>query len=154
MYKKIIAAVCLVGMLFVTGCGKEESKTLTCTRTATIQAGVDMSLNYKVTYKGENVQLVESEEKITADDKDYLKTYETTVNNMYSPYKDVEHYNYNVSIDGNTLTSTTKIDYEKIDTDKMIEIDSANKALIKDGKVKMNDLKTAYEALGATCKEE
>lgn len=153
MYKKLILIVCLACLFLVTGCSNEKSKTLTCTRTATIQTGVDMSLNYKVTYKGENVLLVESEEKITSDDADDLKSYETTINNMYSPYKDLEHYYYNVSIDGNTLTSTTKIDYEKIDTDRMIEIDSKNSTLIKNGKVNVQDLKSAYETLDVTCQE-
>lgn len=151
MYKKVIAALAIVGMLFVTGCGNEESKTMTCTRNATVTTGVEMALNYKVTYKGNYVQLVESEEKITADDKDYLETYETTVKNMYSPYDGVEHYNYDVKVEGDTLTSTTKIDYEKIDTKKLIEIDSANGSLIKDGKIKIDDIKSAYESVGATC---
>ena len=70
---------------------------------------------------------------------------------IYSPYKDVEHYEYNVDISGNTLTSTTKIDYSKIDTDQLIEIDSANGTLIKDGKINIEDIRSAYESVGATC---
>jgi len=59
--------------------------------------------------------------------------------------------NYGISVDGNTLTSTVDIDYAKIDTKKMIEIDSANGQLIKDGKIKLEDLKSAYETIGASC---
>ena len=153
MYKKIIAAICLVGIFFVTGCGN-ETKTLTCTIDTNVQDGVDMKSTYKVTYKGDNVSFVESEEKIISEDKKVLETFETAVKNQYSPYDGVEHYDYSVNIDGNTLTSIAKIDYEKIDTDKMIEIDSKNKTLIKNGKIKVSDLKAGYEALGATCKEE
>jgi len=151
--KKVLLSVFLVAILLVTGCdSKEESKTLTCTRNATISDGVEMDLNYKVTYKGEYVQLVETTEKVIASDEDYLDTYKTTVESMYAPYKDIEHYDYKVTVDGNTLTSTTKIDYEKIDTKKLIDIDSANETLIKDGKIKLSDIQAVYEAVGASCK--
>lgn len=111
-----------------------------------------MDLTYKVTYKGDYVQLVETEEKVIAENKTYLDTYKTTVENLYAPYKDVEHYEYNVSVDGDTLTSKTKINYEKIDTKKLIDIDSANGSLIKDGKIKLTDIKSVYEGMGASCK--
>jgi len=151
MKKKILWSVLLVAILLVTGCGSESSKTMTCTRTATVSSGVNMDLKYQVTYKGDFVQLVETEEKITSENQTYLETYKTTVENLYAPYKDIEHYNYDVKINGNTLTSTTKIDYEKIDTAKLIEIDSANETLIKDGKIKLADIKSVYEGIGATC---
>ena len=143
--KKYFLPCLVVGSLFIaTGCGKEEeSKVMTCTKTESIQEGVDMSLNYKVTYKGDFVQLVETEETVTSDNKKFLELYQETVEGMYSPYKDV---------DGDKLISTTNINYEKIDTGKLIEIDSANKALIKDGKIKMGDIKAVYEQLGAECK--
>ncbi len=152
--KKYFLPCLVVGSLFIaTGCGKEEeSKVMTCTKTESIQEGVDMSLNYKVTYKGDFVQLVETEETVTSDNKKFLELYQETVEGMYSPYKDVEYYNYEVKIDGDKLISTTNINYEKIDTGKLIEIDSANKALIKDGKIKMGDIKAVYEQLGAECK--
>lgn len=153
MYKKILAVFVLIGVFFVTGCGNEEVKTMNCSRKATVVKGVDMDLNYKVTYKGNYVTLVESEEKVISDDKDYLETYENTIKNMYSPYDGIEHYNYDIKVDGNTLTSTVKIDYENIDTAKLIEIDSANGKLIKDGKIKIDDMRSAYEAMQVTCEE-
>ncbi len=152
MKKKILCSALLVALVLATGCGGEESKVMTCTRTATVSGGVKMDLNYKVTYKGDYVQLVETEEKVTSSEKDYLETYEETVKSLYEPYHDLEHYEYDVKVEGDTLTSKTKIDYEKIDTKKMIEIDSANGALIKDGKIKLSDIKSVYEQVGASCK--
>ena len=35
----------------------------------------------------------------------------------------------------------------------MLEIDSANGQLIKDGKIKIDDLKSAYESAGITCEK-
>lgn len=150
--KKVVVLVGLV-LLLGAGCGSE--KTMTCTRTMN-QNGLQADLRYEVDYKGDTVIKVKSTEKMTIegdDAADTLDTYKTTVENTYAPYKDVEHYNYNVTVDGNTLTSTVEIDYSKIDTNKMIEIDSANSQLIKDGKIKIDDLKSAYESAGITCEK-
>ena len=145
----IILGICLC---LATGCG-EKTKKLVCTRKAT-QNGLDMDVKYEVDYKGKTVQNVKSVEKITSSSNTLLNTYKKTIETTYSPYKDIEHYNYDVKIDGDTLTSTTTINYEKIDTDKMIKGDSANGQLIKNGKVNIDDLKAAYESIGTTCKTE
>lgn len=152
MKKRILLVALLVVALGITGCGKEEVKELNCTRTATITEGTNVDLSYNIKYKGDYVEVVKTEEKVTSDDKNVLETYKTTIEKTYSPYKDVEHYDYSVDISGNTLISKTTIDYTKIDTNKMIEIDSANGSIIKDGKIKVEDIKSMYESIGATCK--
>lgn len=161
--------VLLVGVVLLTGCNdtkkenkdnnnnkevKEEVKeqTMECSRKATVTEGVELDVNYTVTYVGEDVKKVYSNEKVISENKQYLEAYKTQVENIYSPYKDLKYYDTNIRIEGNTLISEATIDYDKVDTDKMIEIDSANATLIKDGKVKVSDLKTAYSALGAICK--
>lgn len=152
MKKKVLFGVLLASTLILTGCGaKEEIKTLSCTRKATIMEGVDADLSYKVTYKGDYVQLVESREEVISENEAYLENYKTAIENVYSPYNDVEYYEYNVELKNGSLVSTTKINYEKIDTDKMIDIDSANATLIKDGKIKISDIKSIYENLGMIC---
>ncbi len=150
MKKKVLLCALIGATLLASGCGEKE-ETMTCTRSATIAEGIKMDLKYKVTYKGDYVTLVESEETVTSSNEDYLDEYKTKVESLYSPYKDVEFYNYDVKVDGDKLTSKTSINYEKIDTKKMIEIDSANSSLIKDGKVKVDDIKSVYAALGTTC---
>ena len=136
------------GLVVITGCGAD--KTMTCTRTMN-QNGIKADLKYEVVYSGDTVKQVKSTEKISNDSKEVLETYKETVEKTYAPYKDLEHYNYNVTIDGDTLTSIADINYEKIDTKKMIEVDSANSQLIKNGKVSLKDLKSVYESVGATC---
>ncbi len=151
--RKVLLTVLLVTVLMVTGCSSsEETKTLTCTRSATVTTGVRMELSYKATYKGDYVELIETEEKVISDNESVLNTYKTSIETLYSPYKDVEYHDYSVDVSGDTLTSKTRIDYSKIDTDKLIEIDSANASLIKDGKIKIDDIRTMYESTGATCK--
>lgn len=158
MKKYFLPCLVVGSLLIATGCGKEEeqkeleAKVLTCAGTKTVQKGVEMDLNYKVTYKGDYVTLVETNETVTSDNKKVLETFKEQVEELYSPYKDVEHYEYDVKIDGKKLVSTTNINYEKVDTNKLIEIDENNKSLIKDGKIKLDDIKLTYELLGVECK--
>jgi len=153
MKKKFLLSILLVATLVVTGCGaKEEAKTLNCSLKGTVIEGVETSSNYKVTYKGDYVQVIETEEVVTSDDSEYLELVKQTVEKMYSPYKNVEHYNYDVKVSGNTLTSITKIDYNKIDTNKMLEINSAIGTLMEDGKLKVSDVEALYKQMGITCK--
>ncbi len=149
--KYLFLAVTMLVVFLVTGCSSSEEKTMTCTRTMN-QSGMKTNLNYKVTYSGDYVNRVQSEESIETDDTTTLNTYKEQIENIYKPYKDIEYYTYNVTIDGNKLVSTVDINYAKIDTDKLLEIDSANSQLINNGKVKLSSVKSLYEQLGATCK--
>lgn len=149
--KYLFLAVTMLVVFLVTGCSSSEEKTMTCTRTMN-QSEMKTNLNYKVTYSGDYVNRVQSEESIETSDTTTLNTYKEQIEKIYTPYKDIKYYTYNVTIDGNKLVSTVDINYAKIDTKKLIEIDSANSQLINDGKVKLSSVKSLYEQLGATCK--
>ena len=141
-------------LLLVTGCGNNNSmESMTCTRTMN-QSGIKTSLKYNVKYKGDYVSRIKTVETVETDSSDILNTYKEQIESLYSPYKDVEYYDYNVDVTDNKLTSTVDINYEKVDTDKLLEIDSANGQLIKDGKISVDDIKSVYESLGATCKND
>ena len=141
-------------LLLVTGCGNNNSmESMTCTRTMN-QSGIKTSLKYNVKYKGDYVSRIKTVETVETDSSDILNTYKEQIESLYSPYKDVEYYDYNVDVVDNKLTSTVDINYEKVDTDKLLEIDSANGQLIKDGKISVDDIKSVYESLGAICKND
>lgn len=147
---KKFLGVMFFSILLVTGCSSTEEKKMTCTRSLS-QNGMKIELNYTVNYKGSTVAKVESIETVTSEDTNILETYKQTVENIYSPYKDLEYYEYDLSIEGNTFTSKAVIDYEHIDTEKMISIDSANAQIIKDGKINVDDMQKLYESVGASC---
>lgn len=153
-FKKCLCLLLLVFVaVIVTGCGNDDTeKTMTCTRNATISDGIKAEFKYVVKSKGNYVTVIDSTEKVISDDESNLDAYKEQIESMYSPYKGIKYYNYDVSIDGNTLTSKVEIDYSKVDTAKLIEIDSANESLIKDGKILVDDIKTLYESIGTTCK--
>ncbi len=152
MKKKILGVTLVFALiLLVTGCGNTSEKSMTCTRTMN-QNNMKTSLNYKVSYKGDTVTQVKSVETVETESSSILDSYKKQIEQIYSPYKGIEYYTYKVEVKDNKLTSTVDINYEKIDTKKLIEIDSANGSLIKDGKIKLSDMKSAYEQLGASCK--
>lgn len=151
MKKVALFLVICTCTLLISGCGKE--KTMTCTRTVN-QNNIEMSLNYTAKYKGDYVTSLELVDTFKSDDVEYLNTLKSTIEEQYKTYNDIEYYDIDVKIDGNTLTSTTSIDYEKIDTDELIKVDSANKQLIKDGKVSIDDVESVYtNSLGMTCEK-
>lgn len=146
--------VLLFLLVLTVGCSSDKSdevKSFECSRKATVSSNVKTDLQYKVFYKNDYVTKVESVEKIISDDEDTLDTYKSTVEAFYEPYTKIKYYDVDVSIKGDTLTSKATIDYEKIDTDKLIEIDSANGSIINDGKVKVSDIKKMYAQVGAKC---
>lgn len=144
--------VLLLGVLIVTGCqNKEETKTMTCTRTIN-QEQASMDLSYKVTYTGDYVEKVESIEKVTSKDTSNLATYKEEIEKTYKPYANIKYYDSEVTIDGNTLTSKVIIDYSKIDYKEFTNIDSANSQIFTDdGKVKLETMESLYKQIGATC---
>ena len=156
MKKIIILGVAL--LILVTGCGQGNTTTkeekMICTRTANLN-GVEMDLRYEVTYEGENVNRVQTTEKVTTDSEDTLQQYKQQVENIYSNFDNIEHYNYKVEINGNTLTSTTDIDYTKIDIDELLAIDSSIQQLLNDNdKIDLDSITQVYESAGATCEKE
>ena len=154
MKKRYLLLAVIIPIIFlVTGCTslKNIEKSMTCSRSMN-HNDMRTNLNYKVFYKNNYVTRVKSEESIETSSTSTLNTYKEQIEKIYSPYKDVKFYQYNVTINDNKLVSTVDINYEKIDTKKLIEIDSANSQLIKNGKVKLSDVRSLYEQLGATCK--
>lgn len=148
--KKMIALSICCFMLFCTGCKSGKTETMNCSRVVD-QAGIKFDLSYKVVYKNNFVTSIHSIEKIISDDAFVLQSYMDEVNGIYEPYKGLNHYDYNVAIDGNTLISRIDIDYTKVDTKKMIEIDPNNSDLIYNGKIDIDTMRAYYETIGIVC---
>jgi len=150
--KKYFVIVSMALLLLVTGCGNTKEEMMTCTRTGNM-SGVEMDFTYNIYYQGDIVNKVQTTEIITSDDEETLKTYENGITSLYSNFDNIDHYNYDVVIEGNTLTSTTDINYKQMDMDKLLEIDSSIGSLLNsDNQVLLDKVVETYEATGATCK--
>lgn len=158
--KKKLLILGIIALVLITGCGqggkditvKEEK--MVCTRTGNMN-NLEMDFNYEVYYEGNNVNKVQTTEKITSEDTSVLEQSKQQIENLYSNFDNIENYNYNVVIEGNTLTSTTDINYEKIDIDELLEIDSSISQLLNDdNKIDLEKITQVYEQTGATCEKE
>ena len=158
--KKKLLILGIIALVLITGCGqgskditvKEEK--MVCTRTGNMN-NLEMDFNYEIYYEGNNVNKVQTTEKITSEDTSVLEQSKQQIENLYSNFDNIENYNYNVVIEGNTLTSTTDINYEKIDIDELLEIDSSISQLLNDdNKIDLEKITQVYEQTGATCEKE
>lgn len=154
MKKGILVACLSLVVLTLTGCGDDTVKTMKCSRTMD-QNGIKADFQYEVTYKGNDVITVKTVEKMETSEENAkaLEEAKKQVETMYADYNKLDHYSNEVKVEGNVLTSTTEIDYSKVDTEAMIKLDSANGSIIKDGKINVDDLKSMYESTGATCEK-
>ena len=161
--KKIILIICLMFGIFVTGCNdkkiennnesKPKQTNIVCNGENNLSDNIKISTKYEIEAEEDKVSNLTSTETINSDNLEYLETTKNTFEQSNSVYKDIAGYDSNIEINENKLISTLKIDYNIIDLNKLIEIDSANKNLIVDNYVSLNKLKSMYESLGTKCQE-
>lgn len=141
-------------LLLVTGCGDKKG-TITCTLSANNRMdGYETISEYKINYKGDIVESVETVETITAENEEVLDTLKSVVEETYAKAdKAYGGYKYEVKKDGKKIISTVTIDYDSMDVDKFAKDTPAIKDYVKDGKFTVEGAKKIYETYGATCKE-
>ena len=132
---------------------KKEIQIMECSKIDETE-DITIKLFSEIKYLGDYVKVVKTTEEILTEDQETLDFYKKVVENTYKPYDGLEHYNYEVKQDEKSLVSTTTLDYENIDIDKLIEIDEANKKLIVNKKVKLEDFIQMYKAMNVTCKKK
>lgn len=149
--KKSLIIIILLLTILISGCEKKSGE-LTCTSTTNPNETITLDSKYVVTYKDGYVTKLKTTETIEAKEVSDLETYKEALELAYSDYNNIDYYSNTITIEDNKLVSSTVIDYEKVDTDKLIEIDSNNGTLIKDGKISLQDIKDMYTGNGCTCK--
>lgn len=112
-----------------------------------------MTGTYKVTSKGGVVEVIESEEKIKVDDDYKMSLAKESLEEDYSVYADLEHYDYEIRIVGDTLVSNVSINYAKLDMAEFLQRNPLMSIYIKDGKLYLDDLLGFYSLLGVTCEK-
>ena len=147
--RKIITIIMLAILLVtVTGCSKNET---ICTTTTIVKSSVVTS-SYKIIHKNNIVYKVVKTELITNKNTDTLYEFKSSIENNNKEYNKMTHYRNEVKIEDDTLISTTKINYRRLDLNKYVLLDEENKSIISNNKVELNKLIKAYEKLGLSCK--
>lgn len=150
--KKGLIVLAVMLLVLVTGCTSSKEEKMVCTRTSTMN-GIKLNLNYQVYYQKDVVNKVQTTEKITSTSKETLATYKKAVEDLYSNFNGIKHYNYDIAIEGDTLTSKTDINYSKININDLLKIDSSIEQLLnKENKISLEKIKEVYESTGAICK--
>lgn len=141
-----------VGILLLTGCG-EKKGTIHCTLTTTDNVnGYTVNADYNIHYKGDYVEYVENTETVTSDNETTLATFESQFNVLYNGMNEnYGGYTYSIKKDTGKLTSTVKIDYAKMDLDKLVKDQPTMKNYVKNKKMSKEGIENTYKALGATC---
>ena len=163
MKKKSLCLLFILTIILISGCGKDSfeekmekkdnEKVLKCTRKVSNEDNFSTDIKYSIYYDGDYVTKTVSIEKVTSEDKDTLKQYKEAYEKVFSVYKDIDYYDNKVEQNGNTVSSTTVVDYTKVDTSKIIEIEGKEDNIFEDdGKVKKDTLVSFYKKYGVTCK--
>mgnify|MGYP002340113837 CR=1 FL=1 len=124
---------------------------LNCTREANAGAGIDVDLNYEVYYQGEYIKILHSMESVTTENQETLDEYETAYKNIAKNYEGLKYYDQTVTRTNNKVNNDTVINYGKIDTNKLLEIEGEEDNIIKDGKVKLDDWLNFAKKFGTKC---
>ena len=168
--------IIIILLLLVTGCGKDNieivnmdgttskrsenplyninvngSGTLECSRAANVSDGLEASFRIVVTYKNGNMLVLHSIDTIKSDNQDSLTEYENAYNKISEQYKDIKYYDTTVTRDDNSVMFDLNINYEKVDIDKIIEIEGDDAKMFKDGKAKLKPWLTYAKKFGTTC---
>ena len=159
MKKFSISLFLIMILVLCSSCGKEEiikeesENVLHCTRNVTAQDNMTTDIKYSIYYDGDYVTKTVAIEKVTSNDNNILKKYKEAYEKVFSNYKDIDYYDNKVEQNGNTVSSTTVVDYKKVDVNKIIEIEGkADNIFEEDGKVKKDTLVSFYKKYGITCK--
>lgn len=146
----------LISIFLITACKSETEKevskfsVINCTRNASAD-NAKVSLEYKVYYKGDYIQILNSVEKITSSSSSVLDEYEVAYQKIFSAYDGLDYYENTITRKDDSVISETTINYGKIDTDQLLEIEGEEDNVIEDGKVKVSTWISFAEKLGATC---
>ena len=157
MMKKILrSSILLVMVLLLAGCGSNSSVSSDgvkkCTRTGEVTNG-SSEMNYEVYYKGEDVVLLHSTEKIISDSSSVLDTYEEAYKNIFKQYEGLEYYDNKITRNSNSVTNEITINYEKIDMGKLLDIEVEENNVIENGKVKLDTWLSFAKQYGVTCED-
>ena len=125
-----------------------------CSRTGTLEGG-EAELNYDIYYTGEVLNILRSEEKVKSSTSSILDEYEEAYKSIKDQYKGLRYYDVTVTRDGNSVIYDTVINYEKIDMDKLREIEpeiEGQADIYKNNKLMLKTWWEFSKDMGMTCK--
>ena len=138
-------------LLLLCGCSKNTNLIHEhCTRNGSIENG-SVNLEYDLYSSNDVLLKLESNESVISDDSSVLDTYQDAYQKIHSYYKNLEYYHTKINRDDTSITSVIVIEYDKIDIDKLIEIEGEEDNIF-DGKTpKASKWKEFAKKVGTSC---
>ena len=165
MKKTYIMVILLLACIFISGCDEKHEIVINgqtintatmehkhCTRNATA-TNADVKLNYDIYYTDDVLNIVKSEEKIISSSDDVLNTYEEAYKKIHANYKDLDYYDTEVIRGDTTVTSTITINYDKVDIDRLIEIEGEEDNIFEQKIPKVSKWLSFAKKFGTTCEK-
>lgn len=153
MKKLCFITILLLIVVLITGCDENKSKGHKyCTRSGSVENG-DVSLNYNIYYTGDTLNKIESNEKVTSEDSSVLDTYENAYKGIHVNYKGLDHYNTSVIRTDDSVTSIIVIDYDKVDIDRLIELEGEDDNIFENKIPKVSKWLELGKKVGIKCEE-
>ena len=179
MRKKINLIVIILLCLFVTGCKprknfetKIESSSyadrqmivpsdfnvngtgeLMCRADATGPENSTVDIAYNIIYKNGNIKSLQSLNRIKTIDKEVLDTYYNSYVGIAKNYNGLKYYETLVEREDDSVSYNIFIDYDKIDVDKLLEIEGKEDNIIVNGKANLDEWLHFAEKFGILCEE-
>ena len=157
--------IILVVMVLLTACkssnsvisnGKKVNTSnlghLHCTRVGSLDDGTT-NLEYDLYYKGEVLNLLISKEEVTSSSSEVLDTYENAYRGIHKYYEGLEYYDTEVVRTDESVKSTITINYEKIDIDKLLDIEGEEDNIFENKVPKVEKWKDLASQFGTKCEE-
>ena len=169
MKKNKIIFIVIIFTLIITGCGHKkpskdviESKdqlnnksgSMSCTRQVNAPSGVKPTPSYDITYKNNEILVLHSIEGIESSTKENLDEYEEAYKKINNNYKGLKYYDSKVTRTDNSVTRDTTINYEKININKLLEIEGEEDNIIENGKASLKLWLKFAKKFGTTCHED
>ena len=173
--KKVISLfIILISCFFITGCGNEEvdekvpvankssildkideagSGKLKCSREAFASEGIDVELTNEIEYENGYIMILHSIDKVISDNKESLDQYEDAYKKIAKNYEGLKYYDVTITRDSNSVTNDVVINYGKIDTKKLLDIEGEEDNVIVDGKVALETWVGFAEKFGTVCEK-
>ena len=153
--KKLCIFISLFLILFLI-CGCDSTTTNSkmqhkhCVRNGAL-TGAEVVLEYDIYYTGSVLNLLKSTEGIVTTDQELLNTYEEAYKKIHVHYEGLKNYDTKVIRNDDSVTSIITINYDKIDMDKLIEIEGNDSGVYVDKKANVDKWLELAKKLGTTC---
>lgn len=156
--KKILKSLLVFLFIFIIcGCSNKKSERIVkCTlEQNNVAYEYKLSSEYNIYTDGNIVNKVETTEIATSSKQEILDSLENYNNTLYTNMNNAYGgYEFKITNENGTLTAVTKIDYTKLDNEKLAKDQPTMKNYMNsDYRLTLDGIKALYKSLGATCEE-